>query len=117
MAVENAFTQGLSVTRMTFAKGGLEAVMKSCKGYTTKPKKGESPLGVAMFTAGFARDLKIEGERAYYVFDTARQSNSAHADVVATQYFGDYASLSDVDRIKRTIMQVMLTKNIIHISH
>ncbi|WP_204127397.1 hypothetical protein [Pseudomonas ogarae] len=118
MAAENAFTQGLSVTRMKFAQGGMESVMKSCKGFTNKPKKNESPLGVATFTAGSARAIKlISGERGYFVFDTARAKSVAHGDVIATKYFGDFANLPTVDRLHRTILQTALTICMTHVRH
>ncbi|NUT76838.1 hypothetical protein HNO86_17500 [Pseudomonas sp. C1C7] len=110
MAEENAFTQGLSVTRMGFSENDLDAVMAKCKQWTLKPKKGETPLGVAMFKAASARSVQHEGQRAFFVFDTAIKQNRAHGDVVATKFFGDFARLSQIDRLSRTVMQVLLTR-------
>lgn len=117
MAVENAFTQGLSVTRMSYSKEGMDAVMAKCKQWTLKPKKGETPLGVAVFTAASARSVQHKGERAYFVFDTAIKQNRAHGDVVATKFFGDFGQLSQIDRVSRTVMQVLLTREMKHIPH
>jgi hypothetical protein len=117
MAAENAFTQGLSVTRMDVTKDDIKAVMAKCKRWTLKPKKGETPLGVALFTAAAARTVLHEGKRAYFVFDTAGEHNKAHGDVVATKYFGDFARLSPNDRLSRTVMQMLLTREMKHVRH
>ncbi|KFE45497.1 hypothetical protein [Pseudomonas syringae] len=118
MAAENAFTQGLSVTRLKFAEGGMEAVQKSCVKFTTKPHKSETALGAATFIAGAARAIKLKtGERGYFVFDTAREKMRAHGDVIATKYFGDFAALPTLERLERTILQTELTLRMTHIPH
>lgn len=91
--VDAAYLHGMSVTRIAHSAGGEVGVQAFCAaifpGPTEKKKRAKRADGIAVFLASDARNIKHgDGTRAYKVYDTANESLTAHADVVATNYFG-----------------------------
>ncbi|MCH5552553.1 hypothetical protein L6227_25225 [Pseudomonas syringae pv. syringae] len=117
-AVDLAYTCGMSVSRLGsdcdeqsaayFCEVNFTGVSRYAKpGKPSKP--GKKAVGIAVFTAGDARRVvHTDKSRAYSVFDTAREDQPEHADVVATKYFGARENLPVDDQAIRLAAQLEL---------
>ncbi|WP_141232959.1 hypothetical protein [Pseudomonas sp. Irchel 3A7] len=103
---DRAFTQGLSVTRLAVAEGGMAQVISTCVAIDAK-KKGKTFMGVVTLTVDDVRNIIFKGcnSRAFNVYDTAYQSNPAHADVVGSKYFGNTDELPKLEQLARNRVQ------------
>lgn len=111
--VEHAYGQGMSVTRLSKVEAGEAHVMRFCATSFTGKGKGlrgkKKAAGIAIVRTGDAREVAYSsGDQAFKVYDTASPHMDYHADIFATNFFGDSDKLSPEDQAVRLVAQMAL---------
>jgi len=108
-----AFAHGMSVTRKAYRPDWAQSVEQLCQSIVCNTDRGREYHALGSFHTGSVREVMYEDkERAFYVFDTATDTNVAHADVVSFRYSGKSKDLSDDDRKNRMIAQIRLLASV-----
>ena len=111
--VAHAYAQGMSVTRLSKVETGEAHVMNFCatsfngRGKGSRGKK--KAAGIAVVRTGDAREIFYDcGGQAFKVYDTASPSMDFHADIFATNFFGNSEELPLEDQAARLAAQMAL---------
>ncbi|MCY1358955.1 hypothetical protein D9M69_455050 [compost metagenome] len=113
--VNAAYLHGMSVTRLAHETGGEAAVQLFCAEIFPAMRSGKpakkAAVGIATFSAGDARAICYkDGSKSYRVYDTARENLVAHADVIASKYFGHIEDLPADEQSDRRAAQWALVE-------
>lgn len=88
--VSKAFGSGLSVSRLKYAEDHeVEALCERIAAGRNKPRKPVNSSGWLKAEAGQIRALMDDEGLLYHVFDTGREDDKAHADIIARRHFGN----------------------------
>ncbi|MFJ7282511.1 hypothetical protein [Pseudomonas sp. NPDC099000] len=112
---DRAFTQGLSATRINLPGKSLQDVLRFCT-VIDESKMTRQPellsVGVVTLVAKDVRQVKFRDDQqyAFRVYDTAGRDNPAHADIVASKFFGELSLLPKELQSVRTWAQLQLVR-------
>ncbi|AYG47259.1 hypothetical protein DV532_24380 [Pseudomonas sp. Leaf58] len=113
---DRAFTQGLSVTRLEYAKAGISGVLSFCNLIDVRKKPKQPAIESVGAMTMFAQDVRSIlfqkcNTPAFRVYDTAGpEAMVAHADIVGSKYFGLLENLPKRDQPVRNFAQLQLTR-------
>jgi hypothetical protein len=112
---DRAFTQGLSATRISLPGRSLEDVLRFCTVVDENKVKRQPelrPVGVITLVANDVRQIRFRDDQqyAFQVYDTAGSKDPAHADIMASKFFGELGALPKESQSARTWAQLQLVR-------